>query len=264
MLGARGWHARSMSKVKAWQDEGGSVQRLRLASSPGNILDRAMVEELDAALGSVTPATLATVIDHEGLHFSYGASIPEHAPGEVEAALPAMTALVRRMLAHPVPLACVIRGRCLGGGLELALCCDVLFASTDATFATPEVKLGAFAPYASVLLPRRIGDGLARDLVLSGRTLEAPAALAAGLVQSVTDDPLATALGWVSEHLMLLSPVSQRIAVRAARLVAAREIAPLLDEVERLYLDELMAHPDAAEGVSAFLSKRAPRWAPPR
>lgn len=248
-----------MTLVKRWLEEDGRLVRLRLAAPPRHLLTRAMVAALREAVASEATGALALALDAEGAHFGYGADVGEHAPGVVAEVLPEFHALVREWHALPMPTLAIVSGRCLGGSLELALCCDVIVASRDAQLAFPEVRLGAFAPAASALLPGRVGEGNARDLLLSGRTVDAAWALRAGLAQEVSDDPEAAALAWARDHALRLSPSSQRLAARAARAATLRRLEAL-DAMERLYLDELMRLPDAAEGVAAFLQKRAPRW----
>ena len=248
------------SGVSHWNEDDGRIFRVRLERPPGHILDRALVGDLRDALAQVPATSFATVLDSSGAHFSYGASIPEHAPGRVGPALVEFHGLVKVMLSHPVPLACAVRGRCLGGGLEVALACDRIVAAPDASLGCPEIRIGALAPAASVLLPERMGAGASRELLLTGRAVDAREALAIGLVDAIGEDPSEAAVAWARASLLGLSRSSLRLAVRAARLTARARVLPALDEVERLYLDELMATPDAAEGVAAFLDKRPPRW----
>jgi len=252
-----------MERVRRWEDESGRLIRVRLGTPPGNLLDRRLVAALHEAVTDIPPGALAVLLDADGAHFSYGASIPEHAPDVVGPALREFHELIRAMLGCPVPLVAVVSGRCLGGGLELAAACDVIFAARDAQLGTPEVRLGAFAPVASLLLPERMGAGAAADLLLSGRIIGAEEALRRGLVQHVDDDAEVAALAWLRDHVLALSPTSTRFAVRAARLAMARRVLPLLDDVERLYLDGLMRTEDPAEGVRAFLEKRPPMWSAP-
>ena len=148
----------------------------------------------------------------------------------------------------------------LGGGLELASFCNRLFAAPDARLGQPEIRLGVFAPVASVSLVERVGRGPAEDLCLSGRSLTAAEALAIGLVDEVVDAPGEAALDWAREHLLPKSASSLRLAVRAARTGYAARFRHELAEVERLYLEELMSTTDAGEGLRAFLEKRKPSW----
>ena len=135
-----------------------------------------------------------------------------------------------------------------------------IFAAPDAQFGQPEMKLGVFAPAASVLLPYRLNLPMAEDLLYSGRSIGTTTALACGLVHAVADDPEAAALGWFRDHLEGKSAAALACATAAARGAMRRDVRQRLAEVERLYLDELMATRDAGEGLAAFLGKRRPNW----
>lgn len=248
--------------VKVWLEEGGRLLRLRLACPKANILDAAMVAALDRAFdehaGNVSLS--AVLLDHEGPHFSFGASVEEHLPGRCAAMLKRFHALIRRMLDCDVPILVAVRGQCLGGGLELASAGTLLFAAPDARLGQPEIQLGVFAPAASCLLPTRLTRGRADDLLLSGRSISTEEAAAIGLVTAVAEDPEAAAHAYFAEHLLAKSASSLRFAVRAARGDWAAAVKRKLDEVEALYLDGLMSTRDAAEGLHAFLEKRPARW----
>jgi cyclohexa-1,5-dienecarbonyl-CoA hydratase len=167
---------------------------------------------------------------------------------------------MRDLLASPLVLLAAVRGKCLGGGLELASFCHRVFASPDASLGQPEVVLGVFAPMASAFLPERVGRPAAEDLCLTGRAVGAAEALDMRLVDEVAQDPGAAALAWARGHLGAKSASSLRHAVRAVRAGLAPRLLAALDAVERQYLDGLMATADAEEGVRAFLEKRSPRW----
>jgi len=170
------------------------------------------------------------LLDHEGPNFGYGASIPEHAPEVVREVLPEFPRADPAARRAPRSRRCVIRGRCLGGGLELAACCDVIFAARDAMFGAPEIKLGVFAPVASLVLPPRVGEGNARDLLLSGRTVGAAEALRMGLVQHVDDEPTSRRWRGCATHVLELSPVSMRsTSSRSAACRRAKRQARSLD-----------------------------------
>jgi len=248
--------------VKVWLEEEGRLLRLRLARPKANVVDMEMVAAIERALGEHAGArTLAGVVfDAEGPHFSFGASVAEHLPAHCEAMLRGLHDLVLRLAAYPVPVLAAVRGQCLGGGLELALATQRIFAAHDAQLGQPEIRLGVFAPAASCLLPERVGHARAEDLLLTGRSLDAREALAAGLVDAVTQAPEEAALRYFREHLAPRSASSLRLALRAAREARVRRLAARLAEVERLYLDELMATRDAVEGLEAFLAKRPAQW----
>jgi cyclohexa-1,5-dienecarbonyl-CoA hydratase len=111
-----------------------------------------------------------------------------------------------------------------------------------------------------VLLPYRVNQPTAEDLLFSGRSLGAPEALAAGLVQAVSDDPAAAALAYFGQHLAGKSAAALGCALAAARGALVRDVRRRLAEVEQLYLERLMSTHDANEGLAAFLAKRAPHW----
>jgi cyclohexa-1,5-dienecarbonyl-CoA hydratase len=251
------------NKVSIERLEDGAIWRLALGGSKGNVLDAELTGALDAALtvAEREPGLKAILIEGQGRHFSFGASVPEHMPGEVGGMLRRFHALLLRMIGSPVPLLAVVRGQCLGGGLELVTACHRVFAARDARLGQPEIVLGVFAPFASAALAERVGRRHAEDLCLSGRTVTAEEALAMGLVDELcAEDPAERALAYAREHLVPRSASSLRFALRAVRSGLEQRLAAELPALERLYLDELMATADAAEGLKAFLDKRPPEW----
>ncbi|MEO8718849.1 MAG: cyclohexa-1,5-dienecarbonyl-CoA hydratase [Burkholderiales bacterium] len=250
------------SPLRVWLERDGALLRLRLARPKANLIDAAMIAALAAAFAAYrdNAGLLAALVDHEGPHFSFGASVEEHLPGACEQMLGSLHALLSAMLVWPRPILMCVRGQCLGGGLEFALAGSLMYAAPDAQFGQPEMKLGVFAPAASVLLPLRIGQARAEDLLYSGRSIDAPSALAWGLVNEIAEDPAAAATAYFEKHLAGKSAASLAHAVRAAREPFADLARARLDDVEALYLEKLMATRDAKEGLAAFMEKRAPKW----
>jgi cyclohexa-1,5-dienecarbonyl-CoA hydratase len=248
--------------LRVWLDEAGSLLRLRLARPKANIIDAAMIAALDQALREQLGRgdLRGVLIDAEGPNFSFGASVEEHLPGSCAAMLKSLHALLLRLLASPVPVLVAARGQCLGGGLELALAGTLLFIAPDARLGQPEIKLGVFAPAASCLLPERIGQAQADEMLLSGRSIAAAEAATIGLVTAVADDPEGAALTWFAQHLKGKSAAALRHALRAARLDLVERVRQKLARVEALYLEDLMATGDALEGLNAFLARRPPKW----
>lgn len=236
----------------------------RLFHPKGNIITAAMVQALSQALDSLaqSPHLKLITIEGAGRDFSFGASIPEHAPGEIDRVLPAMHALIYALLDFPAVTAAVARGRCLGGGFELALACDFIFAERTAVFGLPEIALGVFPPAASALLPRRIGTARATSAILTGAGRPAGEWAALGLIEQLSEPGAihGDVDRWFDEHLRGRSAAALRHATAAARLSLRDEVRARLPELERLYLSDLMGTEDAAEGIAAFLARRAPRW----
>jgi cyclohexa-1,5-dienecarbonyl-CoA hydratase len=248
--------------LKTWLERDGRLLRLRLARPKANLIDAAMISALDGALSKylAEPGLSCILLDAEGPHFSFGASVEEHFPEQCAAMLASLHGLIIKMLESPVPILAAVNGQCLGGGLEVVCGASQIFAATDAKFGQPEIKLAVFAPAASCLLPERIGQAYAEDLLFSGRSISAEEALRMGLVQDVDQDPETAALRWFDQHLAPLSSSSLRFAVRAARLQSVERIREKLAQVEKLYIDELMSTHDALEGLTAFVEKRTASW----
>jgi cyclohexa-1,5-dienecarbonyl-CoA hydratase len=248
--------------LKTWVEADGRLLRLRLSRPKANILDAEMIAAVDGALlAHLDNAALAAVlIDAEGPHFSFGASVEEHLPGRYEAMLCAIHGLVLRLVKAPVPVLVAVRGQCLGGGLELALAGHMMFVAPDAVLGQPEMKLGVFAPAASCLLPEVIGPVRAADLLWSGRSISGAEAATIGMAQTAAADPEAAALAYFNEHLRPKSASSLRCAVRAARCDYVARVADKIATVERMYVDELMRTHDAVEGLEAFVGKRTAQW----
>lgn len=242
--------------------EGGAVLRLVLDTPKANVIDAPKIAALDrefrAAAGE--RSLKCVLLEGEGPNFSFGASVEEHLPERFEEMLRAFHELFRTMLASGLPTAAVVRGQCLGGGLELASFCTRVLVAPDARLGQPEIRLGVVAPMASLWLPERIGRAAAEDLLLSGRTVGAEEAVALGLADVLAEDPHAAALAWVRARLFPHSASSLRHAQRMARVSIARRFDGDVAAAERLYRDELMRTQDAREGLAAFLEKREARW----
>ena len=253
-----------MNPLQAALTDDHSRAAFRLSHPKGNIITADMVAAFTQALDSLAdnPRLKLVTIEGAGADFSFGASIPEHAPGEIERVLPQMHALIHALLDFPAVTAAIVRGRCLGGGFELALACDFVFAERTAVFGLPEIALGVFPPAASALLPARVGLARATSAILTGATRPADDWYRAGLVEQISEPgAIATDVDrWFAQHLRDRSAAALRHTTAAVRLALRQHVGAALPELERLYLAELMGTADAAEGIAAFLAKRTPRW----
>lgn len=244
--------------------EDGSRAALRFSHAKGNILTREIMRGLSAACEDLSRAQglkLITV-SSDGPDFSFGASVPEHAPGEIEHALPEMHALLGELLVLPAPTAAIVQGRCLGGGFELALACDFIMAASGSSFGLPEIGLGVLPPIGSVLLPLKVGYARAARAALTGTVQPVEEWTQSGLITlTAPADLLDTAVGsWFDRNLAPHSSAALHHAVRALRLDVRDAVERLLPRIEQLYLKELMSTDDAVEGIQAFIEKRPPRW----
>lgn len=248
--------------LKIWFDRDGRLLRLRLARPKANIVDAAMLGALQTALDTHlgSDSLLAVLIDAEGPHFSFGASVEEHLPESCADMLKTLHKLVLTMVESPVPVLVAVQGQCLGGGLEVAMGGHLMFLSEDAQLGQPEIKLGVFAPAASCILPERMPRVLAEDMLYSGRSIGAAEAVANGLANGMGENAEVLALAWFDDHIANYSGATLRHAVTAARLGYADCIRSKIAAVETLYLEELMATRDAVEGLESFIAKRSVKW----
>ena len=251
------------SPIRCFPERSGQIQRIVLDRLKGNVIDLEMIAAIRARLAELSadpgPAKLL-IFEGAGEHFSFGASVEEHLPGKVERMLPAFHGLFRDLETLGVPTAALVRGQCLGGAFELALWCGVIFCEPSARFGLPETKLGVFPPLAPIALPWRVPGARATQVMLSGDTYDAQGAAAWGLVDRCTSDAGKALLEWFDERLAGKSAVAVRMAWRASRRLLSRSLAIDLPELERLYLEDLMAHHDPVEGLTAFLERRPPAW----
>jgi len=245
-------------------NDDGTRAAFRFFHPKGNIITAEIVAALTAALSTAGENQHLKLITIEGAgpDFSFGAAVGEHAPGEIDRVLPAMHELVYALLDAPAPTAAIVRGRCLGGGFELALACDFILAADDSLFGLPEVALGVFAPAGSILLAERVGAARATRALLKADVQPVSVWADAGLIE-LTAPASSLAAGteeWFGTQFAPRSAATLRRAALAARAGVAARVRELLPAVERLYLQDLMHTHDAPEGVAAFLEKRAPRW----
>jgi cyclohexa-1,5-dienecarbonyl-CoA hydratase len=246
-------------------DDIGRILWITLDRPKGNVLTGAMMSEVAAALAAHAdgPALKLVVLRGAGGHFSFGAAVEEHVPERAAAMLGGLHALARAIAAYPVPVAALVEGRCLGGALELAICCHFVFAAAGARFACPEIRLGVFPPLFAVAGAARLGGPLAERMLLTGEELDATAAERAGFLTAVFDGDVEAGVGgWFAQSLAPLSAFAIREATRAVRAhapITAALGAPL-DDSERRYLERLLPSHDGNEGIRAFVERRPPAW----
>ena len=254
-----------MQKIKVEYTHNNSVARVILDDGKGNVLDSIMTGELAELLNLFKEKNDLKLITFEGAgkHFSFGASVEEHIKENAPKMLREFHQLFYTITDLAIPTMAKISGQCLGGGLELALVCNFLFADQSAKLGQPEIILGVFPPPASVILPLKIGNAKAEELILTGNSLTAKAGKEIGLINEVFDnrEMMGTELDkWISEKILPKSASSLRYAVKASRVKFNHILRKMLVDVEALYLNELMETEDANEGINSFLEKRKPEW----
>jgi cyclohexa-1,5-dienecarbonyl-CoA hydratase len=231
---------------------------------PLHILDIPTIAALDAAIAELAglhDVQLVLLRGRGGKAFSAGVSIQDHTPDKVDAMLRGFHGAIRRLRALEAVTLAAIDGHCLGGGMELALSCDLALASDESTFGLPEIKLGCYPPVAAALFPRRIGTARTLELALFGKNLTAAEVDALGLLNwRVPRADFEGRLAEISGELLGTSGAVLKLTKRAVRAGETDAFGPALDEAERIYLEELCKTADIEEGIAAFLAKRKPEW----
>ncbi len=243
----------------------GAVRKIVLNAPKANVMEAAMLDEINAVLDGMSSDkdVKLIVFEGEGKHFSFGASVPEHTKEKAAMMLEAFHGMFYRLVNLAVPTMAVVRGQCLGGGMELALFCNFIVADQTAKFGQPEMVLGVFPPPASVMLARKVGQANADDIALTGRSISARDGYRIGMVNVLVEDgedAWDVARSWIEQHLLPKSASSLRFGNMAVRMDFFRAIREDLPRMEELYIKELMESFDANEGISAFLEKRKPEW----
>ncbi len=254
-----------MKKIKVNYTHNNSVAEILLDDGKGNVLDHLMMTEIQQLLDSYKDRNDLKLITFQGAgkHFSFGASVEEHRKESATAMLRGFHQLFYTLRDLSIPTVAKISGQCLGGGLELALMCNQMFADKTAKLGQPEVILGVFPPPASILLPEKIGLSRAEDLLLTGRTIGAEEAKDFGLLNLVFEDKTSLDAGtsdWINQHILAKSASSLRFAVKASRVKFNHILSNFLPQLESMYVNQLMETTDANEGINSFLDKRKPEW----
>ncbi|MBV6477720.1 MAG: Cyclohexa-1,5-dienecarbonyl-CoA hydratase [Ignavibacteria bacterium] len=254
-----------MNKIKINFSHNDSVARIILDDGKGNVIDKLMMAELKESLDSFKDKNNIKLLVFEGAgkHFSFGASIEEHKKENAEVMIKSFHKLFYALSELSIPTISLISGQCLGGGLELALMCNIIFADKSAKLGQPEIVLGVFPPPASLLLQEKIGLAKAEDLLITGKVISSDDARAIGLVNELFENKEQMESGlnnWIEANIVPKSSSSLRFAVKASRIKLNNIIRNFLPQLESMYINELMETHDACEGINSFLEKRKPVW----
>jgi len=253
-------------KVIRKSEEDG-VEILILKNPPVNALSTALLAELDRYVREIgaDPKARAVVLTGDGQYFSAGADLKEMATLDLANA-PAVVRrgheLFGRVSNLKTPVIASINGLALGGGLELALSCDLRIAGESAKLGAPEVNYGLMPAYGGTQrLPRLIGASKAKELIFTGGMISAAEALRVGLVNKTVP---------AGQELRAARDLAHTIAQRAPRAVQAAKkaitaglsssLAEGLDTEAKLFETEVLTSADLGEGIAAFMERRQPKF----
>jgi cyclohexa-1,5-dienecarbonyl-CoA hydratase len=231
---------------------------------PLNVLDIGLLRDLDREVSACAGDTATDILVVQGAGtraFSAGVDIGDHTKERVPEMLDIVHKVIRKLLDLPQVTIAAVRGVCLGGGCELAACCDFIIASEESSFATPEIDVGCYPPVAVARFPNLIGYHRAAEMILTGRRYTAEEARGFGLINRVVaQDQFDNGVVTLLEELLSKSGAVLRIALKGLRELSLRDFSAALSRSEEIYCRELLNTEDVEEGVRAFLEKRNPKW----
>lgn len=249
----------------AREDDGVAV--VWLHHPPVNALSRAVLQKLDDALAAleVDRTVRAVVVASDGAQFSAGADLKELAaldPKDAPKLVEQGQAVFQRLAGVPVPVVAAIHGLAVGGGLELALACDLRVADDSAKLGAPEVQHGLMPAWGGTQrLARLVGPSKASELCLTGALIGAAEALRIGLLNKVVPGGQELRAARDLGHTIgQRAPRAVRAAKRAIRDGAALPLKDGLALEAELVLGEVLPSEDLAEGLRAFSERRPPKF----
>ena len=236
-----------------------------------NAVTTTMIAEILTALDAIEKShTRVVILTGAGKAFCAGmdlemlAAIAKQSPAENQEDSRRIAKLLRRIWSFPRPMIAAVNGAAYAGGCGIATLCDFTIAAADAKFGYTEVKIGFLPAIVSVFLTRQIGEKRSRDLLLTGRIIDALEAREFALITEVVPaDRLIDRAHELATELIAASPNS---LTRAKHLLTSAAAPGLDHDLERAILENarIRCTPDFKEGVASFLEKRKPVWQEPK
>jgi enoyl-CoA hydratase/carnithine racemase len=255
------------SELVARKSEEDGVEVLTLRHPPVNALSTSLLDELGRHLSALDadPNVRAVVITGDGAYFSAGADLKELASldrKEAPALVAKGQALFSRLEGLRPPAIAAINGLALGGGLELALACDLRIVGESAKLGAPEVNFGLMPSYGGTQrLPRLVGPSKAKEMIFTGTMVPAAECVRIGLAnRSVPSGQELRAARDLAHTIAQRAPRAVQAAKRAIREGTALSVREGLDLEARLFASEVLNSEDLGEGIAAFLERRPPKF----
>jgi methylglutaconyl-CoA hydratase len=255
-----------VTAVRLETDERGVARLVIARPERKNAFDAALIAELTSAIARIDRSSRAVVLQSEGDTFSAGADIEwmrgmaEYSLDENLADSNALAGMFRALYDLEMPLVARVQGASIGGGAGLVAVADIAVASTEATFAFTETRLGILPAVVAPYVVRKIGAARASALFVTGSRIDAKRAHEIGLVERVVEpSDLDAAVGRVLEAIRSGGPKAVNAAKRLVREVEGRRIDEVTDLTVKRIAEIRVSH-EGQEGLRAFLERRDPRW----
>lgn len=241
----------------------GQVVKIVLDRPKHNVLDIPMMDELNAELEKIAADNdlKCVVITGEGKSFCAGVEVADHKPDNVDAMVATFNRIFELINMIDIPIIAAVNGACLGGGMELAIACDIVVASEKAILGQPEIKLGFFPPYAALRLPELVGPAKAIEILTTGQNYSAQDAKELGFVSKVASvDEFQSVVDAQVKQICHASPLIIRLNKRAVKRHIGTSFFQGVDLVSNYFLKTMMKTEDTLEGIASFEEKRRPVW----
>ncbi len=240
------------------------VAYININKPPYNVLDIPTMKEMNEAIDNVNndPNIDILVIGSEGdKAFSAGVDVSDHTEDKVDEMIEVFHGIFKRLSEFKGITIAAVKGAALGGGCEVAIFCDMIFAADNIKIGQPEIKLAVFPPIALLVLPKIIPTKKAFEIILGGEVIKAEEALSIGLVNKVVPlDKFNEEFGKFISIYSSLSGSALKVTKEAFNKVRNLDFKEGLPVIEDIYLNKLMKLDDAEEGLKSFLEKRKPTW----
>ncbi len=239
------------------------VTRITFDRPKHNVLNIEMMNELIAELnGLVTDNGLkCVVLNGAGASFCAGVEVSDHKPAMAPKMIETFNRIFELIDQLEVPTIAAVHGACLGGGMEVAIACDIIVAAQSAQFGQPEIKLGFLPPYAAVRLPHLVGPAKALEICTTGKRYNAKEARQMGMIcYAVEDALLAETTDKLVKEIQANSPLIIRLNKQAVKKHLGMPMPQAIQSVSDLFLNSLMKTEDVLEGIKSFEEKRKPVW----
>ena len=233
-----------MSELKHLKfEKSDAVARITLDRPKFNMMNIEMMDELNGLFETLMQDDdlKCIVLYAEGKHFCTGVEVADHKPDKVDDMMAVFNRIFELTEQIEVPIIAAVQGYCLGGGMELAIACDVIVAAKGAQFGQPEIKVGFFPPYAAMRLPQLVGPARAIEICTTGKFYSAEEAQLMGMVGYVAeDDRLGETTDKIVKEIQTSSALIIRLNKRAVRQHLGLAFKPALAGVSDLFLNTLM------------------------
>jgi cyclohexa-1,5-dienecarbonyl-CoA hydratase len=244
-------------------EKAGGVARITFDRPKHNVLDIEMMNDLNTELEALAgdEQLKCLVINGAGNSFCAGVEVSDHRPEMAPKMIETFNRIFELIDRLEVPVIAAVHGVCLGGGMEVAIACDIIVAAQSAHFGQPEIKLAFLPPYAAVRLPDLVGPAKAIEICTTGKRYSAEEARQMGMVAYVVaDEQLSETTDNLVKEIQYNSPLIIRLNKRAVKKHLGMPLPTAVESVSDLFLNTLIKTEDVLEGIQSFEEKRRPVW----